>query len=512
MLTQTKYFCQLKILPVFKDILQCCGMLFLMVLAGCATTESNEEKRKAAEAKTLKKILVHQNLDSRKHGEKIRSALRNKVRWTHFYARPRWFVGDKKYASTDQSGKVLAHPYFDLDPHVNTRQRTLNFFVVTPEDSSISYDFDLVSGRKFKKYFFCEQDDVWEKYGGSISNPPYTKGIVPRVLDDMGRPQEIIVFGRKGYYNQDHGVVGHKVRVVGGMVEQVCDGTPCQRSTQVNNRMILVAIDPVDDDFKDVYFIHQLKKKVDWEYVMAFLQNSNGKNYRDEKFYPAFRVVGEIKPRHALKFSRAYHHVFTPKELTHLKKSCTKLYDFTWKYLGKNQTEKIKGKSPSNFTKRFQYFYRRFGKRFQTCTDFVRSSNINIDPERHWFFAHLTAFFKLQRLGYVYSCKNKSWSSNPKKSNGKRYYDPPQIIGSCGHRSMNMAFEQSILMFSQLKKMLREHYYYKEYDNGIGGTHQKIYSWVRSNSKRLDCSEEDLAKNDQGQFIFPGDVEWKYKK
>ena len=49
------------------------------------------------------------------------------------------------------------------------------------------------------------------------------------------------------------------------------------------------------------------------------------------------------------------------------------------------------------------------------------------------------------------------------------------------------------------------HWRFIEYDNGIGGSHAELFSWVYDSGKKLGCNARPLEEK---QPVFPGDVQW----
>jgi len=453
------------------------------------------------------------------------------VNWESVQASPRWFKTDLRYQSKDQQGQLQSHPFYDLSPYINYPERTVSFYVTTKVEDHSSYGLDIVSGRRYKKHALCVQKDVWEKYDDDIYLPPFTEGILPRVLDEIGQPQMIRVFGRESFYAQEHGVASHQVKVVGGVLEQVCPSPPCKGPYNWVSRLVLIAVDPIDPKFKNVTDFEGLKKVVDWDYAMAFMQNAHGTHFANQKRYPAYRISGEIKSGFALRFATSYSHVFTLKELMNMRSGCYKLYDYTWNLLKNDHIiEKVAEQKadvihatgsvqiPSKKTIRiktefydlFKEWFSKFGHKYQTCSDYVATSNINDNPERHWFFTYLTAFFRVQRLGYLYSCSKNSWVVNPAIANGKRKFNPAKEFQSCNANQTDHAFLSAVNTFVYLYQNYKSHYRYIEYDNGIDGTHEKIYSWVQADHKHFVCEKSDFkVYGDSAQTIFPDDVRWK---
>jgi hypothetical protein len=137
------------------------------------------------------------------------------------------------------------------------------------------------------------------------------------------------------------------------------------------------------------------------------------------------------------------------------------------------------------------------------CFKKIRSSNINLDSERHWTFAFIEAYIKLINGGLYYSCNDQSWLYNPENSDGRRYFDPNKEIKHCNVKSFEMSFDHSINGLLSMKNQQNYSYRYIEYDTRGGGTHQKIYSWIIDERGQVSC---DIPNSEME--IFPQDVIW----
>jgi len=477
-------------------------------------------------------------------------------------AKPNWFNVPKKFTHKDDKHDVIAHPFFDLVPFPHGKDNGLNVVMTTMEGSLFSYGLDIYSGKLFKKHNYCEQEDVWQKYSGDIYRPPFSEAVVPRLLDQLGTPQRVLVFGKRRYFPKHNLSPTHsqRVRVVGGFVEQYCKNYPCLSRENWLSRLVLVAVNGNDPEFKDVFHIKELKSKVDWSYVKAFAENGNGRTLSAKVDLPSYRMVGNIGPRDALSFALKKGLLFKYKSLNKMRKSCHKLYDYVWssiEYLRNRQAQDKKlfskkrmrkkkemmdrkllllekdnapsflkrsnvvidtkinpkkgPKKPTgpvlrNFAHFMKEFSERYKNRFNTCTKFVRSSSINDNIERHWFFVLFSAFYKMESLNFVYHCPSKAWIENPLLAGGKRKYDSLREIHRCTTEQLDVAFDSAVTLLTGRSRSSLEHYRYIQYDDKNGGTHQKLYSWIYKSGKNLRC--ERKVKQDVGE-IFPQDIFWK---
>jgi hypothetical protein len=460
--------------------------------------------------------------------------------------RTKWFKGNNQFSLTDKHGNFPLHPFFDYAPNADLQRGTINFFITTPENSEYSYGFDLVSGRSYRRNKYCAQEDIWKKYDSELERPNFSNGIVPRSLDQLGKPQRIIVFGKSGYffpYSSNEPKL-ESVRVVGGVVEQFCKNFPCTTRDKWLSRLVLVAVKVEDPRFAKVRTLASLKKIVDWGYTKAFLENGQGRTFEGDKQLPAYRIVGSSGPKNALNFSIDNGYIFSEQAIESMKNSCHKLYRFIWqhqkdirefnrqkdlrgkdkgpkinKYLGTFRESEFRDdpKSGSNevrgikrsFAVFMNIFYEKYSGRYKTCQKYVRASNLTRNTERHWFFALFEAFSKLEDIGFIYKCNRKAWIENPLLSNGKFMYSPKKERKRCTNAELDRAFDMAVTIFSGLQRSNSEHYYYVQYDQGKGGSHQRLYSWIHHNGKRLGCfnsGEKEYRARDK--LVFPRDINW----
>lgn len=468
---------------------------------------------------------------------------------------PVWFKVDDKYSHKDADGNFLVHPFFDLVPFTDLTDKMINFVLTTPQGSLYGYEFDLVSGRFYKERYHCSQKDVWKRYKGLVKYPPYAEGFIPRLLDQLGEPQKIVVFGGKDRFliNKRNRFYSHRVRIVGGVVEQYCRSYPCTSRHKWLSKLILVGVDPNNEDYKEVKEIDQLKKMVDWEYVLAFMQNSKGRTITSQEEYPAYRIVGQIESSKVLQFAISKGHYFKYKEIKTLRSSCHKLYELLWKKskeLRAYRTEsrklkkkikeakekdrekfqsikssgirlvqkieedslvkKIKKIKKKSFAKYFKEFYSKYSDQYNTCVKYVRPVSINYNLDQHWFFVYLTAFIKLESLDYLYKCSKRAWMENPRLPNMRLSINPWSEYQQCTSLEFDDSFELAINMFASLRSWNRDHFRFITYDNSRDGTHHKIYSWIYQKGRVYNCTEEDppprLTKDEDA--VFPDDVRW----
>ena len=436
-------------------------------------------------------------------------------------SKAKWFKGNEKFRQKyfDKPNSFsYIHPFFDLRAYMAIKDQSVNMVILTRSSSLYEYQVDLKSGRSYKKRKYCEEDDIWQSYKGNIYKPPFTMGFIPRLLDQRGLPQKIITFGEEKYFPsiKEDLSASVRVRVVGGVIEQYCPQYPCTLRNRWLSRVILIAINPNDPKFENIVHFDELKKVVDWDYMRAFLENSNGRNIKSVKELPSFRVIGNFGPNESLRLARKKGHFFTDKEITKLQSNCFSLYDFLWAKVKFIRREKALSKkegikdlldtSREDFSKFMKLVSSKYQNRFMLCQKYVRAGSINHDTERLWFFTYLNAFFSLQKMGDVYSCKYNSWVQNPYLASGKRIYDPMKEINRCKTEDLNKAFFKIMTSLAARQGSFQQYIRYITYDNSRGGSHQKIYSWIFEDSNHQSCKEKKSYKI---RKVLPHNVEWK---
>ncbi|MGK0367462.1 MAG: hypothetical protein ACI9QD_000597 [Thermoproteota archaeon] len=459
-----------------------------------------------------------------------------------------WFNNkNEQYTVLDRDALVQRHTFYDADSGLDSDVREVNVIVSTPAHSDFYYKLDMLSGLIYKSHKYCVQSDVWSRYEEQIHRPPYTEGFIPKVLDKLGETQKVLIFGNDSYYAEKLSLNTRRVRVIGGIVEQFCEVGHCTGSRSWQSHMVLLAVDKDDSDYKDITTVAQLKAQIDWPYFRAFRENGNGRNIVANKSYAAYRMGGIVRARAALRYIQNQKKKFTSKNLDKMKYSCQALYDFVWNHIGdlnskknlklskkavndlrkklkvlkadfKKEKKEYRKHKKYDFVQNFTSFLTHFSGQYQVCSDYVKVSNVHKGYKKHWFFSYFTSVMKLYQLGYYYSCDAMAWYVNPIDHNGAYVNDPVQHLQGCTNRALNKAFSFSIPFMSNIRLSGRKYFKYIDYDNGIGGTHQKIYSWVPVTSKRLACDTDILkgslfSKKDelkaQINKIFPKGILWK---
>ena len=107
---------------------------------------------------------------------------------------PKWFSVSEKHSLRDREGRIQPHLFFDLSPEFAEKEQLANIVVTTAENSHLAYNVDLISGQRYYAHSYCNQSDVWNQKSGTFGRPYFSIAYMPRVLDQMGEPQKVIVF------------------------------------------------------------------------------------------------------------------------------------------------------------------------------------------------------------------------------------------------------------------------------------------------------------------------------
>lgn len=443
---------------------------------------------------------------------------------------PKWFQVNEKFALSKTYEGEPVHMFYDMNPDVDTDNLSINFIAVTPEESEVVYGLDLLSGQHYTKKLYCPQNDVWNSYKDLIYKPPFTMGVIPKVLDNLGGPQKIIVFGNKEYYLENFLNNVHDARIIGGYIEQYCPKGACLKLDDWIKRLVLIGVQQGYSDYENVTSIEQLQKKTNWASVEAFIQNGQGKNKVASRYYPGYRIGAYFDAKKSFEYFKKNSVYLTNKKLLSIRNSCYMLYDKIWNEVGKDSDFEKEIRKINSFDEREKYlanhkltkkslFYHRFKEHFakeysayNTCVKYIYPSNINYDSNRHWFFAYYSAIHYLNNLGYSFDCLRGIWVENSVRSDGKREINIRNQFRECSAKKIDTAFEKSVLYLNLLRKKELNSFRYVDYDRGSLGTHSKIYSWVKTENKVFECSKSSSTKFAQDLQSFPRDVKWRRRR
>lgn len=440
-----------------------------------------------------------------------------------------WFKVNPEHALIERSGEVSPHLYFDTSPEFSTRDRTVNVVVAVPENSQHAYSIDLNSGQRHYTHTYCKQKDIWNQFSGTVNRPSFSIAYVPRVLDQLGEPQKVIVWSKNKDYSSTVATNYHKVKIIGAYVEQLCPEGNCLGKGNWLSRMVFVGVDADDKSLLNISSIDEFRKTFDWETAKAQLQNIQGRNFIGDQTYPYIRVSKLIEYEDAFDYFKKRSIFLTDKELTRIQKSCHALYDRLWDDVGKMRPEdmpaktvkelnakiklqnKLKGKRlPVGFAQRLTKFTQKYFNEISTCEKFIYHGNVNRDREKFWFLSYMGIYYRLHREGYYFDCRSNTWHRNIFDKDGKQIHNLKRDIVACDASDIDRAMD-FLPNFLKGLKGEREYYRFIEYDQHTFGTHQKMYSWVKFRSSRFGCSKDPNIEIKKELSVFPEEVRWKQR-
>ena len=429
-----------------------------------------------------------------------------------------WNKVAPRFTHLTEKDEPIVHPFFDVNPEIQNFSSNpdlngeINTIITTPEGSSYQYDLDLYSGKLYRERNFCPQDDIWQDYLADLMTPNFTQGIIPRVLDEAQKPMRAIIISSPDYIenfnlNPDH---FEKMRVIGSVILENCESFPCDQMSKWKPTQILVGVAPRDPRYFGLKSFKDLKETTDWTYTKGMLNNMYGTHRLGEKSATAFRVSKELNLKDSYDYFTKNSNVISYDKLAELgnkRQACFELYDSMWNDVEKIRTEN-KGQQDL-FLNFFKNFYSKSSDLFFECQKFVRPATIIENPRRLWFFSYIQAFTLLEKSGFYYSCSDNAWAYNPRVDDKTLFVNQNKELARCRARSLEYAFDRAINGMSLLKTQSNKQFRFVEYDNGRGGSHQKIYGWIFDRVQYFECKYQS-KKNQPKRFdIFPQDVIWE---
>ncbi len=442
-------------------------------------------------------------------------------------ARPWWFNGEKEeYQAKKYNGKIRIHRFFDFKPNFDFVNKNVFFIPLTSKHSHALYELDFTAGAPYARFPMCSQQDAWSKKEKIIKNPTFTYGIIPRSLDSIKDAQKIIVFGNAGNY-QIKDEAAYKVKVIGGIVEEICPENDCRGKTNWKKRIILVGVNPNDPAYNSLVQMKELKEKEEWNEFIDQVQNFRGQNILANKAYPAFRVIGDIEADAALKYIKDNNVSFGNKNLISLRNSCHKLYDFSWKRFKdffirpdfSNKSVKkliVYEKQLGSFPKYWVKFFKKYGEEFTACSRYVWWGDV-VDKtpavrQKFWILTYFINAMNLIKERFYFSCNQRTWQVNPIVSKGVVGVDPFREISTCNLSQFNSMFETVVRYWNTRRNAHRKYMRFIEYDSGFLGSHNKFFTLTKVPNKYPVCARTK-AQTQLHEFlkqieIWPKDIKW----
>jgi hypothetical protein len=441
--------------------------------------------------------------------------------------KPQWFAHSKNYQLLDREYNVRPHLFFDMGPEWSDRHQEINFYPLALEGQTRTLDIDLLSGQRFFHYDACAKNDLWNENQSRVLVWPFTMGYIPRMIDQIGFPQKIVVFGARKIFSLDEDRY-YRVKVIGGYVEQVCLYGRCREQNSWLSRMVLIGVNQHYSEWSQIASIEELKKKIDWRESKFAIENLGGGNTLGEKIVPSVKASEPVELNDVMPYLKQRRIAFASKELVGLRSSCSLLYEKFWQDVGVQTlldkpaltTEEVKnvlafkqkikseGK-PATFKERLSTFTKKYMDDFVTCSKFHYVGNVNENPERFWFLSYMQIYMQLHKDGYFYDCRGKTWLLNTKPSKGERIYDLKKDLFLCSDEEIDQAFSYLGVALKNLRTEAPFSYRFIDYDNHELGTHQKIYSWVKEKNRAFTCNEIEYKKMVKTLPIMPIEAKWQ---
>lgn len=425
-------------------------------------------------------------------------------------------------------GEKQDHLFFDVTSGYSRDGRLVNTVILSTADSKNQYKIDLQSGLRYFDHEWCSANDAWKKYSGSLNSIPFSLGVIPGVVDLSGEAQKVFIFGGSKKYKTLQDQNYFQVRLVGSVVQQVCIEGNCLGKKNWPSRLIFLGVDPEDSAFADVRTVQDLKEKINFNEVKAYIENYEGINTLGTKEFPAASMGDFIDFGPAFEFQKKYSVMITPEEREKMVKSCHAIYDKAWRDVGvktifdtpsrstEELKEKIKVRSewkkaqiPVEFNERLRSFTKKYWTHFVTCSKFVRYPSVNIAPEKFWFLTDIGIFYTLHSDGHYYDCGRKAWSKNTLSNSGEMVHDLKNEIFNCSTRDIDLAFNYLGPYLMGLRNSHKFYYRFIDYDSHSHGTHAKIYSWIKYRRFESNCSSAVNDQVFQKSQVMPLDHKWE---
>ena len=239
-----------------------------------------------------------------KNAKKVSKPFPSNSKLNAAITRPLWYLEAERISPQDFSESTPLHPFYDFPPFIDYDKLKVNAYITTLSGSKAFYLSDLRTGRRYMHHALCSTRDSWNKYSWSFESIGFHLGVVPRMLDNTGRPQKIAIFGDREYFNELDSnrpdQKSYRLKVVGGLIEQQCMHYPCRLNSDWTSRVVLLGVNTFDPAFEKVNSIETLREAINWDAFLAQIQNMQGKHLLSDGPRAAFRVVNTLGPSRAL--------------------------------------------------------------------------------------------------------------------------------------------------------------------------------------------------------------------
>lgn len=412
-----------------------------------------------------------------------------------------WFSFNSKHALNGRDGIPRPHAFFDVKPEMIRQERYVNAVLVTPKNSEFAYELDLNSGQRFYSHTYCKQKDIWNLQSGTFKVPHFGIGVIPRTLDQLGDPQQVLIFSDRNL-TENIDTNYYRLKIVGGVIKQECLEGNCLGKSHWPSRLVLIGVDVEDPNNSQIQNVDDFKKIYHWDDTKATLENIDGRNFIGTKTYPSVRIGNLIPAEEAFSFFEKHSIKFNEKEMSKIRNGCQNLYEKLYEIAQQSKKE-------NDFSKKVSVFTQQFYPEIATCEKLVYHGNINDDSEKFWFLSYMQIFYRMHKDGYAYDCKTRNWQKNVYNSEGVLVFDLKRDIKKCSDEDLDQAMTYLPNFLMTLKESSPFYYRFIDYDNYSFGTHKKLYAWVKIRSKRMDCSNDPNEVIRKNLKVAPEDIVWK---
>ncbi len=440
---------------------------------------------------------------------------------------PNWFLKNKEHTLLDKEGNPSIHQFYDVNPEFSAYRQFVNAIVVTPPGSTSEYQIDVLSGQRFFNRTFCNH-----------LSDSFAFGVVPRMLDQLGTPQKIIIFGNSRKLNKFVDKNFLRLKIIGAYIERQCLNKKCDDQLQWMSRLVLIGIDYQDDLYSNYSDLDSFLQKHNWNLIKSEIIEKLAGNELTTNPGATTKIGEPLAFDDALKFLKNNSISLNSKKMNKIQKTCHRLYENLWRDVGEERkedlpvltkeklSEKVQlvkqlrdKKLPVGFAERFHLFTKKFSRDLSVCHQFVYPGNIQDNSDKFWFLQFTLFFYSLHREGYYYDCGHNTWQKNVMNYKGKYIYHLNEKIQFCSEKNIDQAMSFiSSSFLDYLKSNELNYFKFIDYDNHVQGTHQKLYSWVKLSDHGNSCKLQNELSKDMGSklkldtILFPEDASWKNRK
>jgi len=315
------------------------------------------------------------------------------------------------------------------------------FTVEIPKGSRDKYELRTATGQIINDRRLCPR-----KIPGThqiIEQFPSNYGISPGRFSQDGDPIDMVVLGGDEKYRsmvEKNQVTPQIVRIIGIMKMSGCDKGPCLNDKEWFQDWKVLAIDPSDKIYANVFSYLDLKPTI-LKQLTLFWSNYKGyKTGKDGKPYPITRVTGYLTEKQATLFLQKFKIVDRQKEFM----SCAQYFQ----------------KLLFNKNTLAHFDYPKPDKKFVHCLNQIWFPPFFMSRYNYDFFMEYSAY-QLIRIKLKHLVK----------------------------------FDNALSYMHHLKNQNSPHYRFVSYDSPSPGTGNAIFEWVKTKNRNRGCNENKTQQH-----------------